>query len=74
VSGPTEASRPDNWDRRPYAEEHGWTDEDRAFRDWLLREMHDAGCEMRTLSAMGMAQVTVEHMVRQGWTVREVGS
>lgn len=59
--------RPDNWEGRPYAREDGWTDDHRAFRDWLMNELVLAGCEVRTLSPMGMAQVTVEHMVRQGW-------
>jgi hypothetical protein len=62
-------SRPDSWDRRPYADESGWTNDDRSFRDWLLAELRDAGCEIRTLSPMGMAQVTVEHLVRQGWRI-----
>lgn len=59
--------RPDNWEGRPYAREDGWTDAHRAFRDWLMNELVQAGCEVRILSPMGMAQVTVEHMVRQGW-------
>lgn len=59
--------RPGNWERRPYAGEDGWTDDHRAFRDWLMNELMLSGCEIRTLSPMGMAQVTVEHMVRQGW-------
>jgi hypothetical protein len=61
--------RPDNWEGRPYARETGWTDDHRAFRDWLMNELVLSGCEIRTLSPMGMAQVTVEHMIRQGWAV-----
>lgn len=61
--------------RRAYSDENGWTDEHRTFRDWLTTELRLAGCEIRTLSPEGMAQVTVEHMVRQGWAVRrtEIG-
>lgn len=55
--------------RLPYREQHGWTDGHRAFRDWLLDELRSAGCDVRTLSPMGMAQVTVEHMVRTGWII-----
>jgi hypothetical protein len=51
----------------PYSDEVGWTDDHRAFRDWLVGELREAGCEIRTLSPEGMAQVTVEHMVRTGW-------
>lgn len=52
-----------------YAEENGWTDEHRAFCDWLMTELRLAGCEIRTLSPEGMARVTVEHMVREGWKI-----
>lgn len=55
---------------RPAREESGWTEEHRAFRDWLIGELRTAGCEIRTLSPEGMAQVTVEHMVREGWEAR----
>ena len=66
--------RPDNWEGRPYAREDGWTDDHRAFRDWLMNELVLAGCEVRTLSPIGMAQVTVEHMVRQSWIAAPTGS
>lgn len=58
---------------RPYAGEEGWTEQHRAFRDWLMTELRSAGCDIRLLSPMGMAQVTVEHMVRQGWTATPPG-
>lgn len=64
--------RPSKWDGRPYAREEGWTGDHRAFRDWLMNEFLLAGCEVRTLSPLGMAQVTVEHMVRQGWSATQV--
>lgn len=54
---------------RPYPDEIGWTNDHQDFRDWLISELREAGCEIRTLSPEGMAQVTVEHMVRQGWDV-----
>lgn len=38
-----------------------------------MDELFAAGCEMRTLSALGMAQVTVEHMVRCGWSAARPG-
>lgn len=50
--------------------EDGWTDDHRAFRDWLVSELRTAGCEIRTLSPEGMARVTVEHMVNESWEVR----
>lgn len=61
--------RPEDWGRLPYSEQHGWTDGHRAFRAWLLNELRAAGCDVRTLSPIGMAQVTVEHMVRNGWII-----
>jgi len=49
----------------------GWTDDPRSFRDWLTDELRLAGCEIRTLSPEGMAKVTVEHMLQEGWEVRQ---
>jgi flavin-dependent dehydrogenase len=45
--------RPDNWEGRPYARETGWTDDHRAFRDWLMNELVLAGCEIRTSARWG---------------------
>lgn len=46
---------------------------DAAFRDWLRDELRDAGCEIRTLSPEGMAEVTVRRLVEQGWHVAPPG-
>lgn len=40
-----------------------------AFRRWLCDELRDAGCELRTLSPEGMAEVTIRRMAEQGWKV-----
>lgn len=58
---------PQPW--RPPQDETGWTAGHREFRDWLANELRLAGCEIRTLSPEGSAQVTVAHMVGEGWTV-----
>jgi hypothetical protein len=39
------------------------------FEAWLRDELRDAGCEIRTLSPEGMAQVTARRMREQGWRV-----
>jgi hypothetical protein len=49
----------------------GWTDDPGSFRAWLATELRLAGCEIRTLSPEGMAKVTVEHMIQDGWEVQQ---
>jgi hypothetical protein len=45
-----------------------------AFRDWLRWQLRDAGCEIRTLSPEGMAEVTVRRFAEEGWRVLPPGS
>lgn len=39
------------------------------FEAWLVAELRDAGCEIRTLSPEGMARITVQRLIRDGWSV-----